>query len=371
MDRSMKALIAAAAFAVAAPGADLGPVLAGDGVVWSTFGGRVVHAAGGVPETIFTARRDEIVWLQGSRGRVAAFWDRTRGARFCYVGGPCSPPRGELVGGFPMRRKLGAIERRGRCRASLEDPTEMGLSGDRLIYEERLWCGRRTRLRLVVRNLRTGNRRVVHRGNTERPQLAGRFAAFFAGRRLVVVDARTRRVAAVARGIRSYRTWYSLDADGTVALVTFRGLRFHGRLDWFSPREPRLHRLPARPSIFSSEPLIVAGGRIVFVRDRGRELAVTDLAGNERAIARFDFPEVLDEFAFDGVQVAWRSSRYRPYAGAADNGLPYMCPDGTPHVLATAPVIEVHPLDAAVRLPPPSEPAPRNQPRERPDCDED
>jgi hypothetical protein len=367
----MKALIAAAAFAVAAPGADLGPVIAGESVVWSTRGGHVLHAAGGSPETIFAARRDEIMWLQGSRGRVAAFRDRHRGARVCYAGGACSPPRGDVLGGFPMRRELRATERRGRCRANLEEPADLWLSGDRLIYEERVRCGRRSRVRLVVRNLRTGNRRVVHRGNTERPQLAGRFAAFFAGRRLVVVDVRTRRVAAVRRGIRSYRTWHSLDADGTVALVTFRGLGFHGRLDWFSPRSPRLHRLRARPSIFSSEPLILAGGRIVFVRDWGRELAVTDLAGSERAIARFDEPEVLDEFAFDGAQVAWRSSRYRPYSGAADNGLPDTCIDGIPHVLAAAPVIELHPLEAAVRLPAPSEPAPRDQPRRAPDCDED
>jgi hypothetical protein len=367
----MKALIAAAAFAVAAPGADLGPVIAGESVVWSTRGGHVLHAGGGAPETIYSARRDEIMWLQGSRGRVAAFRDRLRGARFCYVGGACSPPRGDVLGGIPMRRVMRARERRGRCRTNVEEPADLWLSGDRVVYEERVRCGRRSRLRLVVRNLRNGSRRVVHRGDTERPQLAGRFAAFFAGRRLVVVDVRTRRVVAARRGVQSYRIWYSLDADGTVALVTFRGLSFDGRLDWFSPREPRLHRLRARPTVFSSEPLILAGGRIVFVRDDGRELAVTDLAGNERTIARFGELESLDEFTFDGAQIAWRSSRYRPYSGAADNGLPYICPGGAPHVLAAAPVIEVHPLDAAVRLPAPSVPAPRDLPGERPDCDED
>jgi hypothetical protein len=368
----MKALIAAAAFAVAAPGAELGPVLAGDGVAWSTRGGEVLHSGGAAPATIFSAGREQITWLQGSRGRVAAFRDRGRGARFCYVNGPCSPPRGEVVGGFPMRRELRARERRGGCEATFEEPTDMSLSGDRLLYEERLSCGRRSRVRLVVRHLRSGRRRVVHRGETERPQLAGRFAAFLRGRRLVVVDVRSRRVAAAASlGVESFSAWYSLDADGTVAVVTFRGMRFDGRLEWFSPREPRLHRLPARPGVFSSEPLILAGGRIVFVRDEGRELAVTDLQGNERTLARFDEPEALEEFTFDGAQVAWRWSRYRPYAGTADDGLPYVCRSEVPHVLAAAPVIELHPVDAAVRLPAPSEPPPRDLPREPPDCDED
>jgi hypothetical protein len=277
-----------------------------------------------------------------------------------------------VLGGSPMRRELRAAERRGRCRAMFEDPGELGLSGDRMLYTERLRCGRRSRVRLVVRNLRTGSRRIVYRGAVERPQLARRFAAFFRGRRLVVVDVRSRRIAAAASlGVESHRAWYSLDADGTVAVVTFRGTSFDGRLDWFSPREPRLHRLPARPSIFSSEPLLLAGGRIVFVRDQGRELAVTDLDGNERTIARFDEPEVLDEFAFDGQRIAWRSSRYRPYTGSTDDGLQYVCEGTSPRVLAAAPVIEMHPLDAAIRLPVPSAPAPRDASGERPDCNED
>jgi hypothetical protein len=271
-----------------------------------------------------------------------------------------------------MRRELRATERRGRCLAMFEDPGELALSGDRVVYEERLRCGRRSRVRLVVRNLRSGSRRVVHRGRAQRPQLAGRFAAFFRGRRLVVVDVRSRRVAAAPSiGVESHQAWYSLDADGTVAVATFRGLGFDGRLDWFSPREPRLHRLPARPSVFSSEPLILVGDRIVFARDEGRELALTDLQGGERTVARFEWPEWLDDFAFDGTRIAWRSSRYRPYAGAADDGLPYLCPSGAPHVLAAAPVIEAYPIDAVARLPAPSVPAPRDRPRERPDCDED
>jgi hypothetical protein len=118
----MHALIAAAAFAVAAPGADLGPVLTGDGVAWTTRGGQVVRSAGGAPETLATARRWELTWLAGSGGRLVAIRDPRRGVQTCFVSGPCTPPRGEVLTGVPTccvrRSGAGAAGRCSRSRAS-------------------------------------------------------------------------------------------------------------------------------------------------------------------------------------------------------------------------------------------------------------
>lgn len=260
-------------------------------------------------------------------------------------------------------------------------------SGDWAGYERRVACRdpqRRDLLELVLHNLRTGVRRVIAR--TTSPEgngmllLAGRFAAYRSPStsKLVVADIRTDVIkhASVHLGGRpsfDLGGWSSLDEDGTLAGATFRSGSFDAWLSWTSPKAPWLHRLPIKTSIFSSEPFLIAKHRIAYVRGLGwdgYELAITDLHGHTRTVARFQRPEELDDFVFDGDRVAWVSSIWRPYAGQKDNGLPYRCDNGL-RVLERAPIVEVHPLDQLTRIPTeelPALPAPRDPAGDAPYC---
>lgn len=105
--------------------------------------------------------------------------------------------------------------------------------------------------------------------------------------------------------------------------------------------------------------------------DGGATLSVTDLSGRSRDHAAFQAPEQLESFAFDGAQLAFAHTRYRPDRGADDDGLRSICVGDRILVQETASVIEVHPLTAPGRLPTTSLPqaAPYRSPAaERPEC---
>jgi hypothetical protein len=291
--------------------------------------------------------------------------------------------------GKPLRRVVGVAQRfrgyRGCRRGTMsieQQIAEFQLSDDWAGYERRVACRdpqRRDLLELVLHNLQTGDRRVV--AHTTSPdgngqiQLAGRLAAYWSSRagQSVVADIRT---AAIKYAPVFPGGWSSLDEDGTLAGARFRSGSFNAWINWTSPKAPRLHRLPVKTSIFSSEPLLIAKHRIAYVRGLGwdgYELAVTDLQGKTRTVARFKRPEELDDFAFDGDRIAWVSSVWRPYAGHEDDGLPYRCDNGL-RVLARAAVIEVHSIEHLARMPDdrlPHLPVSRDPARKPPFCPSD
>jgi hypothetical protein len=345
-------------------------------------------SAAGVRE-LYTAppRPRSSAWaFAGSRKRVVALRSATHSIS-CMLPGECSPVRGGLLAGpadGPLERAVRTPERMpdtARCRrrvAQLDDDFNLSVSGVRVAYARRVRClsaHPRGRSQVVVRNLRTGAVRVVHRGRTSDVQLAGRFLAFEPARRtnrVVVVDLRTGRVVYRARAEGS-----SLGSDGTLATATFSGISFRGRLAWYSPDSPRRHVLPNRVSVFNAAPLVYADGKIAFVRrydfQGGGELAVTDLAGNEFVHAAFAAPERLDAFAFDGTRLAFAHTRYRPDAGQADDGLRALCVDDKLVVPASATVIEVHAVTDATRMPAaqlPQAPPYRSASTGRPECPE-
>jgi len=204
---------------------------------------------------------------------------------------------------------------------------------------------------------------------------ARRYLAFHPNRRgedrtVVVRDLRSSKIVYRARG-----DWSSLGADGTLATALFNDpVSFAGTLSWYSPASPRRRRLPNRVEVFSSSPLVYAGGRIAYIRSydvRGAELAVTDLDGNETIHARFQAPEQLEAFAFDGSRLAFAHTRFRRDQGSSDDGLPSICVGDDVLVQPNATVVEVHQLTDATRMPAaqlPSVPAYRSAAAERPEC---
>jgi hypothetical protein len=387
------------AYAVAVPGLAGGPALAGDSVAFVVqdaardrlFSIGAASAAGW--RTLYEpprGRRLAADSILASEGRVVGLRLRPGRSQTCVVDGECTPSPDDVLGGAPtgpLRRLFGFTERlgpRGSCRRRIAQLQEdVSLSGERVAYARRVRCmapRRRGRPQVVLRDLRTGAVRVVHRGAAGRVQLAGRYVAIERrGRRrdgpVLVKDLRTGRVA--YRADVGYADHFSLGADGTLArTLSFGGCcSLSGRLGWYSTRSPRLHRLPNRVAIFSGPPLVYAAGRIAYVSRYDSagagELAVTDLRGRARSFASFRAPEVLEAFAFDGTRLAFAHTAYRPDQGAADDGLQSICVGDRILVQATASVIEVHAVTAPSRLPGASLPlaAPyRSAANERPEC---
>jgi hypothetical protein len=417
------------AFAVAAPGYESPPgesglLLAGESVLWQTsfdYSLTAIRRADrdGSVSTVYapprSSRNTSAFGLAASESHVALLRDGVRRHPGCPA--VRCPPRvfGELLAGpvgRPLRRLLPGTRTfrarfgcRGRGRAFLTERVgfepALSLSGHRLLYAERLRCPRqwvKSHYQLVLHDLRSGKRRVIHRGAVPTAQLAGPYLAYEAwprrpivgvgpggeaverGPRVVVEDTRT--------GKAVYRTprqtslddelhWPTLDTNGTLVGAHVEGLSLDGALGWFSPAEPRFHPVPLQLSIFSSAPLAIANGRIAFVRRLGEgsdyELIVGDLQGNAETYAKFSEPEQLTDFAFDGERIAWVVSRYRAYRGRRDDNLPYVCDYRGPRVLVAAPVVEVHPVGRPGRIAAdqlPHAPALRDPAIGRPSCNE-
>lgn len=396
-------------YAIAVPGLSVddlrvGPVLAGSSVVWTTSDAhsrllRVEQAdPGGTTETLYVTpqrlRDDHVDALAASPTRVVMLRE---GSACDLLTQRCTiRSNGALLAGEPgkpLRRVAGVTQRfrgyRGCRRGTISIELEVAglqLSGDWAGYERRVACREPQRpdlLELVLHNLRTGIRRVIAR--TTSPEgngmllLAGRLAAYRSpsSGKLVIADIRTDAIkhTPVHLGHSSsfdMGGWSSLDENGTLAGST-GGSSYNEWISWTSPKAPSLHRLPVKTSVFSSERLLIAKHRIAYVRRlgwTGHELAITDLHGHKRTIARFKRPEELDDFAFDGDRIAWASSIWRPYRGHEDDGLPFRCDNGL-RVLERAPIVEVHPVDQLTRIPTeklPSLPVSRDPAGDAPYC---
>ncbi len=244
---------------------------------------------------------------------------------------------------------------------------ELTVSGQRVAYTRKVTCRsakRRASWQLVLRNLRTGKTRLLRRTPAGDVQFAGDFVAY---RREVRKDDRRIYVVRASSGRSVYRAslasvvkqsidaHYSLGSDGTIAIAYFRGMPpdDRGRLAWISPASRSLHKL-GPVALYNSSPLKYANGRIAYVRRYGAdadELAVTTLQGAVSTVATFSGDEQLDAFDFDGAQIAFAHSKYRPDRGRTDDGLPSQCwADDKIRVQARAAIIEVHPTQGAARM---------------------
>lgn len=330
--------------------------------------------------------RDGFRRRAGCQGPLRCFTPLKSGL---FAGPARGPLRHLLASERSFRHRSGC--RRGKAfltdRVGLEP--SLSISGHRVVYQERLQCPqwRKSHYELVLHDIRSGRRRIVHRGRVQSAQLAGRFLAYEPPPtrhrahglrwRIVVANLRTGKIV--------YRTppatfsyhlaWPSLDADGTLAGGRgIGGLSLDLRLGWFSPAQPVLHPLPVRAAFSRDAPLLLADGRIAFLRRRSEpetELAIVDLKGNVETYATFGESEDIADLAFDGETIAWVLLRYRPYRGPQDDGLFHVCGYPGPKVLERAPVIEMHPSDRPGRFPIdslPFAPPARNGPGGPPSC---
>jgi hypothetical protein len=102
---------------------------------------------------------------------------------------------------------------------------------------------------------------------------------------------------------------FSLQADGKLAVVELdEGRECVSRLSWHSPAEPQAHTLTLEACGTQVE---MSGDQIAYERAGGRELAVSDLAGNARVVAGFPVRRgvlslsTLLRFDFEGAQVTY------------------------------------------------------------------
>jgi hypothetical protein len=102
---------------------------------------------------------------------------------------------------------------------------------------------------------------------------------------------------------------FSLQSDGKVAIVELGEAReCVSRLTWHSPAEPQAHTLSTDACGLQVE---MSGDQVAYERAGGRELVVSDLAGNARVVANFPVRRglrslsTLLEFDFEGGLVAY------------------------------------------------------------------
>jgi hypothetical protein len=213
------------AYAAAVPGLVGGPALSGGSVSFAVedesrerLFSVAQASADGSWRRLYTppARRPgSASWLLASSARVVLLRDQPDRVQSCF-GGECTPSAAELIAGppgGPLRRAFGATERLEQSRSCRRRIAQLGdaggaeeasLSGDRIAYARRVRClspRRRGHWQVVVRNLRTGEVRVIDRGAPAVDvQLAGPYLALrrYAGKdegTTFVVDLRSRRIA--------------------------------------------------------------------------------------------------------------------------------------------------------------------------------
>jgi len=345
-----RAVASGGALAVAAPGLEQGPVLAGDAVLWSAGGS--VWRSTGVTTRLTPERPGPVRALHASAQRVALA-RRVHVIQSCTsseteaLAPECTPlPGGAIEAGPPLRvlrRTTTAADLGPGCGQGIAVAELLGVSGTTVVYKRRLRCVSplgRSRYDIVAQG-------VVYRGPVAGAKVAGRYLAVArASGRMIVIDLRTGRVAyrtmiALPRGSRGW----ALSENGTVVALTAG----RDRLDAHSPRAPG-----ARPLVqgFAPTPLPASGipdsGPPVVAAAGGHVAYVTAdalmLRGRARPLARFTATSRYGGLALDRERLAWTTLTYRP----ADRGS--LCLGvQRPYALSWAPVIEVRRIDALDR----------------------
>lgn len=298
-----------------------GPVLGGEGVVWAegADGSSSVHrwTAGAGEHVVY--RSDSLALsrpVAASRSLLA--FGRS------YPGCPPQPnvvcPQLEDVLVGPPGGSYRTLVRPHTCVLATAGTT-LALDQSVAAYVEPD-C-RQNRVRVAVRDLGGGTRPLIVRDAATSQQccsdvaLAGRFVAWNEARGDVVVyDRVARRIAyrahaAPSEGI-GVELGFNLQEDGKLA-VAYRLIEVArtvpATVAWFSRAAPGAHVLPLRAR---DTRVRIAGDRIVyhrFLTPTSSALAIVDLAGRARTVARFAPPLRPGQFDYDGRRIAWSSDR--------------------------------------------------------------
>jgi hypothetical protein len=294
-----------------------GPLVAGDGLVWSETNAEAaaVH--------LWTARGERVVYRGNSLavGRPLAASRTLLAFERSYPGCPPQPDRvcpqrqdalvGPLTGPFrPLVHPRNCVLATGQTALALDDGVAAYLDVD---------CAR-NRVRVLVRDVAHSRQaRVVRDAPVSSAccrdvAIAGRYVAWNDDRRTVAVyDRVARRIAYRAsvgppEGI-DVELGFDLQRDGKLA-VAYRLVEVARTVPttiaWFSPASPRAHLLPLRGR---DTRIRIADDHVAFERSETSSLVAADLVGRTRTFASFAPPTRLRSFDFDGGRIAWASDR--------------------------------------------------------------
>jgi len=313
---------------------DVGPVLAGDQVVWGEGGGDHILLWSGRPE-----EEPKLLYRKDAEGKKRPDWSfkalAASPSRIAFVRdwgecweppppkpnearqeGGCAGNNSDLWTARPGDRFAPVYVQPRDCDWTGE-VYDLDVSEDSVAFSE-TYCrgGEDAGDRLALRNYAADKMSTLAEplpccGTFVR--LAGHYAAWavWPPRRIVVYDTHAHRVAYVARlAPRVYLddTGLDLQDDGTI-IVTYRTrYELPSRVEWYSGSSPKGHLLDVR----AHPPVRLANGRFVIERDTGKsgsELILASLDGHARSLARFD-KRVLRfrDFDFDGRLVTWATA---------------------------------------------------------------
>lgn len=210
----------------------------------------------------------------------------------------------------------GPLKRLYRC-GDEEVFSQFALDGQRLFYNPTP-CAESPDS-LVVLNLRSGKAMRVPVPAKVRIyflQLAGRYAAFTVQSRVSPYASETVVYDLAARS-EAYRTGTSgaLSRDGKmVVLRSVRARKNDGKycerrsLSWYSPAEPRPHRIPVSAC---NHPVLFAGQRIVYLAPGkpGRSVKIATLQGKTRTVLRFNYESAIYHLDADSHRLAFATPR--------------------------------------------------------------
>ena len=306
-----------------------GPQLAGARVAWgegrdgSNRQATVLGGPGVTRRVVYRDRGRSLGALTASSFGLAFDWRRITD------GGRSGPQYTSRLRAGPLAGPFSAI--RGCPLAGAAD-----LDGALLATAELSDCPNDTGAsQVVLRDLATGGQRAIPTtnfcGSSQGARLAGRYVAWCEQSNvrptiLVIVHD-------LVTGTEAYRIelretgdlTFDVQADGKLAL-TYADLALPGRrtrtvLEWYSPAEPRAHRLSQD---LRRSGVRITGDRMLVERDRGArspgerryELALFDLGGRTASVSRFAAGDRggtgrRGEFDWDGRRVAYAFQRAR------------------------------------------------------------
>lgn len=177
-----------------------------------------------------------------------------------------------------------------------------------------IYAGPRTNT-ATVRDFSAGGATRTLENTGERTRIAGRYAAWNAGRTVVVYDLEAmKELYRVSAPTAPALTVVSLDVqeDGKVAFAYEASVRKRTqvKLAWAAPSAPAAQTLPLAPR--STYNVRIAGDRVVFARSRAQfvsargEVGVVGLTGPAKLLARpVETDSAGELFDYDGVRIAW------------------------------------------------------------------
>lgn len=309
---------------------EAGPALTGDGVVWAESSGTTLRVrtarANGATRTLYRGDppSDEYSWsvaaLAASPARIALL----RRSTFCRRGDPttvfpCLHARQILVGGG--RRPLRVLATTGTCLwFSPLNEESVDVVGKTILAIESYCPGEQGPVRRrLVRYNPAG--RVVLRDEPMSPsaccsgvRAAGRFVVWSSDSLVLLYDLRKRRVVEQLEIGHGFVQAVAVQEDGKLAVLIRRARSAADslQLQWFDSGHKTPHTFPISVPASGLVDLELRADTIIVARrlGQGSELAMFDLRGRVRGLARFGGRfRRAGEFDFDGARVTWATER--------------------------------------------------------------